>query len=84
MVTVLVSFFFTFYVSKGGIGQVRLGQFDLSQVRQEKILVCQIKKLKKADKLHIILSNEAGLYKPTVLKVHPPFCRITAYATIPG
>jgi len=24
---------------------------------------------------------EAGFYKPTVLKVHPPFCRITAYAT---
>ncbi len=22
--------------------------------------------------------------KPTVLKVHPPFCRITAYATMPG
>ncbi len=30
------------------------------------------------------LSYEAGFYKPTVLKVHPPFCRITAYATMPG
>jgi hypothetical protein len=30
-----------------------------------------------ADKLHFILSYEAGFYKPTVLKVHPPFCRIT-------
>jgi hypothetical protein len=37
-----------------------------------------------ADKLHFILSYEAGFYKPTVLKVHPPFCRITAYATMPG
>ena len=27
---------------------------------------------------------EAGFYKPTLLKVHPPFCRITAYATMPG
>jgi hypothetical protein len=26
-----------------------------------------------ADKLHFILSYEAGFYKPTVLKVHPPF-----------
>jgi len=37
-----------------------------------------------ADKLHFILSYEAGFYKPTILKVHPPFCRITAYATMPG
>jgi len=37
-----------------------------------------------ADKLHFILSYEAGFYKPTALKVHPPFCRITAYATMPG
>jgi hypothetical protein len=37
-----------------------------------------------ADKLHFILSYEAGFYKPTVLKVHPPFRRITAYATMPG
>jgi hypothetical protein len=29
-----------------------------------------------ADKLHFILSCEAGFYKPTVLKVNPPFCRI--------
>ena len=27
---------------------------------------------------------EVGFYKPTVLKVHPPICRITAYATMPG
>jgi hypothetical protein len=27
---------------------------------------------------------EAGFYKPTILKFHPPFCRITAYATMPG
>jgi hypothetical protein len=27
---------------------------------------------------------EAGFYKPNVLKVHPPICRITAYATMPG
>jgi hypothetical protein len=27
---------------------------------------------------------EAGFYKPTVIKGHPPFCRITAYATMPG
>jgi len=26
-----------------------------------------------ADKLHFILSYEAGFYKPTVLKFHPPF-----------
>jgi hypothetical protein len=26
----------------------------------------------------------AGFYKPTVLKVHPPFCSITAYETMPG
>jgi hypothetical protein len=26
-----------------------------------------------ADKLHFILSYEAGFYKPTFLKVHPPF-----------
>ncbi len=38
-----------------------------------------------ADKLSFHpLSYEAGFYKPTVLKVHPPFCRITAYATMPG
>jgi hypothetical protein len=37
-----------------------------------------------ADELHFILSYEAGFYKPTVLKVHTPFCRITAYATMPG
>jgi hypothetical protein len=37
-----------------------------------------------ADKLHFILSYEAGFYKPSILKVHPPFCRITAYATMPG
>jgi hypothetical protein len=29
-------------------------------------------------------SYEAGFYKPTVLKLHPPFCRITAHATVPG
>jgi hypothetical protein len=27
---------------------------------------------------------EAVFYKLTVPKVHPPFCRITAYATMPG
>jgi hypothetical protein len=27
---------------------------------------------------------EAGFYKPTVLKVHPPFFRIIAYATMLG
>jgi hypothetical protein len=37
-----------------------------------------------ADKLHLILFYEAGFYMPTVLKVHPPFCRITAYATMPS
>jgi hypothetical protein len=37
-----------------------------------------------ADKLNFILSYEAGFYKPTVLKVHPPFCMITSYATMPG
>jgi hypothetical protein len=37
-----------------------------------------------ADKLHFTHSYEAGFYKPTVLKVHPPICRITAYATMPG
>jgi hypothetical protein len=37
-----------------------------------------------ADKLHFILCYEAGFYNPTVLKVHPAFCRITAYATMPG
>jgi hypothetical protein len=37
-----------------------------------------------ADKLHFILSYEAGFYKPTVLKFHPPFFRITAFATMPG
>jgi hypothetical protein len=37
-----------------------------------------------ADKLHFILSYKAGIYKPTVLKVHPPFCMITAYATMLG
>jgi len=30
------------------------------------------------------LSYEAGFDKPTVLKFHPPLCRITAYATMPG
>ncbi len=28
-------------------------------------------------------SYEAGFYKPTVLKLHPPLCRITAHATVP-
>jgi hypothetical protein len=37
-----------------------------------------------AEKLHFILSYEAGFYEPTVLKVHPPFFRITSYATMPG
>jgi len=37
-----------------------------------------------ADKLHFILSYKAGFYKPTVLKFHPPLCRITAHATVPG
>jgi hypothetical protein len=37
-----------------------------------------------ADKLHFILSYEAGFYKLTDLKVDPPFCRITAYTTMPG
>ena len=37
-----------------------------------------------ADNFHFMRSYEAGLYKLTVLKVHPPFCRITAYATMPG
>jgi hypothetical protein len=37
-----------------------------------------------ADKLYFILSYEAGFYKPTVLKLHPPFCRIIAHATVPG
>jgi hypothetical protein len=27
---------------------------------------------------------EAGFYKPTILKVHPPSCRITANATMTG
>ena len=36
-----------------------------------------------ADKLDFILSYVAGFYKPTILKVLPPFCRITAYATMP-
>jgi hypothetical protein len=35
-----------------------------------------------ADKLHFILSYEAGFYKPTPLIGHPPICRITAYPTI--
>jgi hypothetical protein len=34
--------------------------------------------------LHFILSYKAGFYKPTTLKVHPPICRITAHATVPG
>jgi hypothetical protein len=29
-------------------------------------------------------SYEAGFHKPTVLKLHPPLCRITAHATVPG
>jgi hypothetical protein len=38
-----------------------------------------------ADKLFISsFSYEAGFYKPTVLKLHPPLCRITAHATVPG
>jgi hypothetical protein len=35
-----------------------------------------------ADKLPFILSYEAGFFKPTILKVHPPFFRITAYARL--
>ncbi len=31
-----------------------------------------------------IVGNEAGFYKPNVLKLHPPLCRITAHATVPG
>ena len=31
-----------------------------------------------------ILSYEAGFYKPTILKVHPPISGITAHATMPG
>ena len=27
---------------------------------------------------------EAGFYKPTILQLHPPLNRITAYATAPG
>ncbi len=34
--------------------------------------------------LQFIMYHVAGFYKPTVLKVHPPFCRIPAYATMPG
>jgi hypothetical protein len=37
-----------------------------------------------ADKLHFILSYDAGFYKPTVLIVPPPICRITAHAMMPG
>ncbi len=37
-----------------------------------------------ADKLHFILSYEVGFYKPAILIVHPPFCRITPHATMPG
>jgi hypothetical protein len=37
-----------------------------------------------ADKRHFILSYEAGFYKPTVLKFHSPYCRTTAYPTMPG
>jgi len=32
----------------------------------------------------LFFSYEAVFYKPTTLKVHPPFWRITAYATMPG
>jgi hypothetical protein len=32
---------------------------------------------------NFILSYEAGFYKPTILKLHPPLCRITAHATVP-
>jgi hypothetical protein len=31
-----------------------------------------------------ILSYEAGFYKSTILKVHPPISGITAHATMPG
>ena len=31
-----------------------------------------------------ILCYEAGFYKPTVLKIHPPISGITAHATMPG
>jgi hypothetical protein len=39
-----------------------------------------------ADKLSLHpFSYEAGFYKPTsTLKLHPPLCRITAQATVPG
>ena len=32
---------------------------------------------------HFIHSYEAGFYKPKT-QLHPPICRITAHATIPG
>jgi hypothetical protein len=67
----------------------------INQVIQKKIVDIMIKPTKKtffliglwswlADKLHFILSYEAGFYKPTFHKVHPPICRITAYGTMPG
>jgi hypothetical protein len=31
----------------------------------------------------LILIYEAGFYKPTILKVHPPISRITAHVTMP-
>ena len=31
-----------------------------------------------------IQSYEAGFYKPTIHKLHPPISRITAHATMPG
>ncbi len=37
-----------------------------------------------ADKLHFILNYEYGFFKPTILKLHPPLCRITASARVPG
>ncbi len=39
------------------------------------------------DKLTSFISSlviKLDFYKPTVLKFHPPFSRITAYATMPG
>jgi hypothetical protein len=33
--------------------------------------------------LNFILSYEVGFYKPTVNKVHPPFCGITIPETMP-
>jgi hypothetical protein len=34
--------------------------------------------------LQFIQYHVAGFYKPTIPQVHPPICRITAHATMPG